>query len=140
MSEHTERLETGIAAAVRQIDELTAEVRQLADENEFLDSALEMNIMHAHKWKQRALEAEAKLERTDEAAESLRNVITTSSLDWGSARDIAWVYGIVVGWDSDPEDDDDLDAMSELAERFGWSPERVERLRNLRVGFSGGDR
>lgn len=70
----TEGLGAGIAATVRQIDELRAEVRQLADENEFLDSALEMNIMHAEKWQQRALEAESSLaERNDSYDHLARN-------------------------------------------------------------------
>jgi len=91
----------------------------------------------ADQQRMRAVRAEHKLSLASEAIESLRNVITTSSLDWGAARDIAWVYGIVVGWDSDPDDDDDLDAMGELAERFNWTPERVAQLRHFHRALGG---
>lgn len=62
---------------------------------------------------------------------SLVNTVVFSSADWGAARDLAWVYGIVVGW----EDEDDPTALDELAPGLGWSAEKVERLRRLRTAF-----
>ena len=68
---------------------------------------------------------------------SLREALVFSSNDWGAARDFAWIYGIVVGWDGDPDDDpdEDGDAMSELAAKFGWSEAKVDRLRRLHEAF-----
>jgi hypothetical protein len=68
---------------------------------------------------------------------SLREAISFSSMDWGGARDTAWIYGIVLGWDGDPDDDPDeeVDAMTELAQKFGWSEAAVERLRRLHAAF-----
>ncbi|WP_407829745.1 hypothetical protein, partial [Staphylococcus aureus] len=31
---------------------------------------------------------------------ALHDVISFSSMDFGSASDVAWMYGIVVGWDN----------------------------------------
>lgn len=64
---------------------------------------------------------------------SLRNAIAFSSADWGAARDLAWVYGIVLGWDDN--DEAEYGAMEVLAARFGWSDETVARLRNLHAEF-----
>lgn len=65
---------------------------------------------------------------------SLRNAIAFSSADWGAARDLAWVYGIVLGWDDN--DESEYGAMDELAQRFGWSDETVARLRLLHAEFN----
>lgn len=50
--------------------------------------------------------------------------MTFSSMDWSSARDTAWIYGIAVGWDGP--------AMAELSARYGWSKQQVAHLRKLR--------
>jgi hypothetical protein len=55
---------------------------------------------------------------------SLHAAMTLSSMDWGAAQDTAWIYGIAVGWDGP--------AMAGLADRFGWSPQKVKNLRKLR--------
>lgn len=65
---------------------------------------------------------------------SLHDTIVFSSDDWSGSRAMAWVYGIVCGWDDD--EDDDVDAMAELAIRFGWDAARVARLRRLRAEFA----
>lgn len=62
--------------------------------------------------------------------ESLKDAIAFSSADWGQTQDMAWVYGIVLGWDADPGEDED-GAMNELAGRFGWDVDTVTRLRRL---------
>jgi hypothetical protein len=69
--------------------------------------------------------------------QALRDAIVFSSADWGAARDFAWIYGIVVGWDSDEDDDPDEveDTMLELAAVHGWTAEKVERLRALHGAF-----
>jgi hypothetical protein len=70
--------------------------------------------------------------------EALRDTLAFSADDWGQTRAMAWVYGIILGWDPDPEDMQDPEAgdpMVELADRFDWSPEQVERLRELHRRF-----
>ena len=81
-----------------------------------------------------------KIAETDAHDDPLRSLIDTiafSSADWGAARDLAWIYGIVLGWDNDEGDDDPetADAMSEIAAKFGWSDEQVARLRRLHLRF-----
>ena len=69
---------------------------------------------------------------------SLRESIVLAANDWSQSRAEAWVYGIVVGWDPDPDDEpdeDDGDVMGDLAERFGWSDAQVARLRRLHDAF-----
>ena len=60
-----------------------------------------------------------------------------SSRDWGATRGDAWLYGIVVGWDNDPDDDpeDHNDAMAELAVQYGWGADDVTRLRDLHAAW-----
>lgn len=67
--------------------------------------------------------------------ESLYDAIAFSSADWGLARDMAWIYGVVLGWDADEGEDDGLDAMGELSRRFGWNADEVARLRRLHSEF-----
>ena len=59
--------------------------------------------------------------------ESLRDTLAFSVDDWGSSRAMAWVWGIVNGWDED--------AMSDLARLFGWDTATTERLNRLHAAF-----
>jgi hypothetical protein len=61
---------------------------------------------------------------------ALRATLATSSNDWGSARDFAWIWGIVCGWS-----DEDGDAYPALAAKFGWSEAQVQRLKELHAAF-----
>lgn len=63
----------------------------------------------------------------EDPRESLRDTLAFSVDDWGATRAMAWVWGIVHGWD--PE------AMEELAERFGWDPATTARLDRLHEAF-----
>ncbi|MDV6267050.1 hypothetical protein [Rhodococcus globerulus] len=67
--------------------------------------------------------------------EALHNAISFSSMDFGSASDVAWIYGIVVGWDNDNPDEGEhpYAAMRELAQRFNWPLKKVQLLRSLRA-------
>lgn len=67
--------------------------------------------------------------------EALESSLAFSSMDWGEARDTAWIYGIVCGWDED-DDPEDAGAMQELATKFGWTDEQVSRLRALHAEFT----
>jgi hypothetical protein len=75
------------------------------------------------------------------ALDSARTTMTLSSQDWATAGDFAWLYGILVGWDDDPEggDVDQGDALGELAAKFGWTTDDVERLRRLHTAVAGFD-
>lgn len=68
---------------------------------------------------------------------SLHDRIVFSSADWGRSKDLAWIYGIVVGWDDDPDDPPVLrvNAMDDLQREFGWTDAHVERLRRLHTAF-----
>ena len=49
--------------------------------------------------------------------------MTTWAGDWSQDNRLAWLYGIVVGWDDE--------SLAELTEDFGWDPDTVERLISL---------
>ncbi len=68
------------------------------------------------------------------ALDSARTTMTLSSQDWSTASDVAWLYGILVGWS-----DEEGDALPSLALRFGWSPADVERLKVLRAAVEAFD-
>ena len=74
------------------------------------------------------------------ALTSARNTMTMSSRDWSTARDFAWLYGLLVGWDDDPDevasgDTAEGDALGRMAERFGWTDEAVARLTRMRASI-----
>ena len=67
-------------------------------------------------------------------------VMVTSATDWGSHAGEAWLYGIFVGWECDQPCEEFWDrahrcdeGMQLMARRYGWSQERVARLRELRA-------
>jgi hypothetical protein len=66
---------------------------------------------------------------------SARHTMATSSQDWSTARDFAWLWGILVGW-KDDDGDPDEETLAVLADRFGWTPEHVERLKLLRAAVA----
>jgi hypothetical protein len=66
-----------------------------------------------------------------EALTNAHGTMALSSQDWGAASDFAWLYGIIVGWS-----DGEGDALPDLAERFGWSDEAVDRLRRMRAAVA----
>jgi len=68
--------------------------------------------------------------------ESLHNVIVFDSRDWSKNKKDAWLYGIIVGW-IDEEDDEDLgeEIFRELSIKHGWDKETWGRLQRLRVEF-----
>ena len=62
---------------------------------------------------------------------SLTTIVVADSRDWSLVMVDAWIYGIVVGWD-----DDEGDALPEVAARFQWSPDTVAVLKSLRVEYA----
>jgi hypothetical protein len=62
-----------------------------------------------------------------EPLEALGDVLAFSADDWGETRAMAWVWGIVLGWDDD--------ASAELAAKFRWSAEQIARMQALHERF-----
>ncbi|UZF57686.1 hypothetical protein LH935_06790 [Gordonia polyisoprenivorans] len=73
------------------------------------------------------------IEQVRPALESLANVLAFSSRDWGQARDLAWLWGIVHGWDDEDHEEDS--AMPEQARTHGWDEVEVARLRGLHAAY-----
>lgn len=66
------------------------------------------------------------------ALDYCRSVLTLSSRDNGATSDTALLYAVLVGWDDE--------ALIEVADRHGWSPERCDmivRHRKALVGLWG---
>lgn len=70
-----------------------------------------------------------------EALLSARHTMATSSQDWSTARDFAWLYGILVGW-TDDDGNPDVVTLNIFADRFGWAPKRIEQLKALRAAVA----
>ena len=65
------------------------------------------------------------------ALDFAKTTITMSSRDWSKSEDLAMLYGVLVGWDSDAtggDVDQNGGALAELAQRYGWTPDDVETL------------
>lgn len=54
--------------------------------------------------------------------ESLKTAVTLHPRDWSEHHRDAWAYGIIVGWGR---------ALDEVAQKHGWTPETVARLKRL---------
>lgn len=65
--------------------------------------------------------------------QSLKNVLAFSCRDWSADLEDAWIYGIIVGWGFD-EDDEGKSCTDELEKKFGsnkWSKSDTKRLKVL---------
>jgi hypothetical protein len=68
--------------------------------------------------------------------QAVSEAVAFSSRDWSNdGRDAAWIFGIVCGWDGDPDDPEAGDAMAEVAARYHWDDATVARLRGLRAAW-----
>jgi hypothetical protein len=65
-----------------------------------------------------------------DALKSLHDTIVFGARDWSEDERLAWIYGIVVGWENDNPDSTE-NAMAELVTKFRWDNETVTRLRSL---------
>lgn len=71
--------------------------------------------------------------RTTDPMRALYDAIVFNSRDFAASKFEAWIWGIVVGWDD--EDDDDTGAMDEIASQLGWTAAEVTQLRQLRTNW-----
>lgn len=70
--------------------------------------------------------------------DEIESLVAFTSRDMSEHKLEAWLYGIVLGWDTDPEDLADegaTNAMDDVAKRHGWSHSKVERLRTLHANW-----
>jgi hypothetical protein len=63
----------------------------------------------------------------EDPREALRTTLAFSADDWASSRAMAWVWGIVEGWDDE--------SMTELAATYRWDKATKERLNRLHEAF-----
>lgn len=63
----------------------------------------------------------------EDPRKSLGDTLAFSVDDWSATRAMAWVWGIVHGWEDD--------AMAELAAEYGWDEGAVARLNRLHEAF-----
>lgn len=59
--------------------------------------------------------------------ESIAAAIAFSPHDWGQHHRLAWIYGIVFGWEGE--------AMDEMRRKHGWNSEEVSRLQRLHARY-----
>lgn len=67
---------------------------------------------------------------------ALRSAMAFDSRDWSADRADAWLWGIVMGYDGDPDDPADTDgAWAVVAARHDWTEQTLARLRILHERF-----
>lgn len=79
------------------------------------------------------------LDRDTDPLAALEQTMATAVDDWADSRAGAWLYGIVLGWDLDEEDegeDPDEGAMAAVAAKYGWTTDQVAHLRALHTRFA----
>jgi hypothetical protein len=63
-------------------------------------------------------------------------LLATSSRDWSEYAPDAWLYAVILGWDCEATEHDELcthGAMEEMQQRHGWSDEAVAKARRYRT-------
>ena len=76
---------------------------------------------------------DAAIQQVREAIRSLADTLAFSTRDWSTSRDLAWLWGVLQGWD---DDDPECDAMSKQAAIHGWDDHEVARLRQLHAAVT----
>lgn len=71
------------------------------------------------------------------ALDSAQTIMALSGDDWSRHANDAWLYGILIGWDGDPDEPDDPGAWQALAELHGWDADTLDRLRTLHAAVAG---
>jgi hypothetical protein len=67
------------------------------------------------------------VEELKKSLKSIHDTITFSSKDWGKEKRDAWIYGVVCGWDKE--------SYEEIALKFGWTDDDVERNKQLHKAY-----
>lgn len=63
----------------------------------------------------------------EDPLKALKTTLAGTPRDASESRDIAWMYGIVLGWSEE--------ALEELRTRFGWPVEQTDRLKRLHTAY-----
>jgi len=64
----------------------------------------------------------------EDPKESLSSTLAFSVDDWAATRAMAWVWGIIEGWDDE--------AMAEVAAGYRWDEATTQRLNRLHERFA----
>lgn len=67
--------------------------------------------------------------------QELKNMMAFSSKDWGSEKEGALLYAVILGWDPSEDELEEESAMPEIAAKFNLSDAQVEKLRALHAQF-----
>ncbi len=70
------------------------------------------------------------------ALASVRQMMALSSRDWSLHANDAWLWGLLLGWDGDPDEPNDPGAWQLLADRHGWDAATLARLRSLHAALA----
>lgn len=76
--------------------------------------------------KNRLALAEKRLTTLARALHSVCEAAGRSLIDWESDRELAWIFGILRGWE---------ELEDELADRFAWTPSQRELIQRYRAGL-----
>lgn len=71
-----------------------------------------------------------KLKEITNPFESLHDTIVFDSRDWGKSEKDAWIYGIIIGWNSDNKEEVE-GIFQEFNRKFKWDRDTWNRLQTL---------
>ena len=79
-------------------------------------------------------------DRDEDWRESMHSAIVFDAADWSGSRGMAWVYGILIGWDCEEDHEHDwicggTDGLDDMGPRFRWDEANIARLRRLRLAY-----
>lgn len=67
------------------------------------------------------------MEEIKDVYESLYNTIVFDSADWSKTKRLAWIYGIIVGWNNE--------SYEEIKDMWNWSDKTIARNKRLNKTF-----
>lgn len=68
---------------------------------------------------------------TTDPKQALEDTLAFAVNDWGESRATAWIYGIILGWFDDEDEEERAATREEFRQKFGWTGEQIARLEAL---------
>ena len=67
---------------------------------------------------------------------SLNDTMAFDSRDWSKDKNDAWIYGIIIGWAREDDDEANPEGIyEEFNRKFGWDREKWNKLQTLNKNY-----
>jgi hypothetical protein len=102
-------------------------IEALFDANQSMANAMSAQAKCTYEDRLLITRLRARLQKNEEAIDSMRAVIATSPEDWSTSSHRAWIFHVVLGWG---------ECLEELAAKYGWEEDGRHRAEEYRQSFA----